>query len=440
MWQPKLILNDWMKQAPTPKQMAYLCLDHLECLYGGAAGGGKSSAMLMSALQYVDVPNYSAILFRRTYADLALPGALMDRAADWLHGTAAHWHSGTKTWVFPSGATISFGYLEHDKDKYRYQGAEFQFVGFDELTQFLETSYRYLFSRLRRLVGSEIPIRMRGASNPGGEGHQWVYERFIVGGRPNGRIFIPAGLHDNPYVDKEEYTRSLMELDEITRKQLLDGLWVTDPTGKPFLSEWWEQGRNRYHADDYGLSYQVLARWISWDTALKDDVENAYTACVIGELLPDYRLVIRTVWRDRLQFPFLPDTIKDMAERWNYDGKLKAVLIEDKASGTSAYQTLMQTAPLWLQSMLVAFQPTGDKYTRGQQAAVWCKRDCVLLPYPGEDVDWLYEFESELWNFPLSVFKDQVDAFAQLIIYLENMLSTGWRARNPEPTDRKSVV
>lgn len=432
MWRPKLILNQWMTHSPTAKQAAFLSLDHLEALYGGAAGGGKSDAMLMAALQYVDVPHYAAILFRRTYADLALPGALMDRAGEWLHSTAAKWNSGTKTWTFPSGATISFGYLERDADKYRYQGAEFQMVGFDELTQFQETSYRYLFSRLRRLEGSEVPLRMRGASNPGGEGHQWVYERFIVGGRESGRLFIPAGIDDNPHIDKAEYLRSLSELDEITRMQLLQGLWVTDPTGKPFLAAWWEKGRNRYHLDDSVIRNQVVARWISWDTALKDENENAYTACVVGELMPDYRLIVREVWRDKMQFPFLPGAIQDMAQKWNYDEKLRAVIIEDKASGTSAYQTLMHAAPQWLRDMLIAFQPSGDKETRGQQAAVWCKRDCVMLPFPGEDATWLYDFESELFNFPLSVFKDQADAFAQLVIYLENILATGWQARNGE--------
>lgn len=429
MWRPKLILNQWMTHKPTPKQAAFLSLDHLEALYGGAAGGGKSDAMLMAALQYVDVPHYAAILFRRTYADLALPGALMDRAAEWLQGTAAKWNGGTKTWMFPSGATISFGYLERDADKYRYQGAEFQMIGFDELTQFQETSYRYLFSRLRRLEGSEIPLRMRGASNPGGEGHQWVYERFIVGGRDAGRLFIPAGIDDNPHIDKAEYLRSLSELDEITRMQLLQGLWVTDPTGKPFLAEWWEKGRNRYYLKDERIKNQMAARWISWDTALKDENENAYTACVVGELTPDYRLVIREVWRDKMQFPFLPDAILQRAQKWNYDGRLQAVIIEDKASGTSAYQTLMHTAPQWLRDILIAFQPTGDKGTRGGQAAVWCKRDCVMLPFPDNDAAWLYDFEAELFNFPLSVFKDQADAFAQLVIYLENLLAQGWQAR-----------
>jgi predicted phage terminase large subunit-like protein len=383
----------------------------------------------MAALQYVDVPGYAALLLRRTYADLSLPGALMDRAADWLQPTDAHWNDNEKTWTFPSGARVTFGYLETERNKYRYQGAELQFIAFDELTQFSESQYRYLFSRLRRMEGSDIPLRMRAASNPGGEGHQWVYERFIVSGRNAKRLFVPAGLDDNPYVDRAEYIRSLSELDDVTQDQLLRGLWVVDPTGKPFLSEWWAMGRNRYHVTDSKVKNLVVARWISWDTANKDKEENAYTACTVGELTPDYRLIVREVWRDKLQFPDLPDTIRRIAERYNYDGKLRAVIIEDKASGTSAYQTLMRSAPTWIQKILVAFQPSGDKLQRGNQAAVWCKRDSVLLPHPDEEAEWLADFESELFNFPLSMFKDQADSFAQLVIYIENLLSAGWHAR-----------
>lgn len=215
----------------TIKQSAFLVLPQLEAFYGGATGGGKSVALLAGALQYVDQPGYSALLLRRTYADLALPLALMDLARQWLMGTDAKWSELRKTWTFPSGATLTFGYLETEKDKYRYQGASFQYIGFDELSQFTESQYLYLFSRLRKGANLkvDIPLRMRSASNPGGVGGAWVYNRFInLETRHPDVIFLSAGLNDNPYIDQEEYRRSMSRLSEAERKQLLEGQWVVE--------------------------------------------------------------------------------------------------------------------------------------------------------------------------------------------------------------------
>jgi hypothetical protein len=223
--------REWAPHKPTAKQLEFLGLDCLEALYGGAAGGGKSDALLMAALQFVNVPGYAALLLRRTYADLSLPGALMDRAHEWLQGSGTEWRDTDKTWRFPSGASITFGYLETERDKFRYQGAEFQMVGFDELTQFTETQYTYLLSRLRRLQGSTIPLRARGATNPGGIGHEWVKRRFVDQATSNGRRFVPARLDDNPHVDQEAYDAALQQLDTTTRMQLRDGLWVRDAGG-----------------------------------------------------------------------------------------------------------------------------------------------------------------------------------------------------------------
>lgn len=232
-------LTSYVPHWPHPPQEAFLWLNQLEAFYGGAAGGGKSDALLMAALQYVDVPNYAALLLRKTYADLALPGAIMDRSKTWLMGSDAHWNDNAKQWTFPSGATITFGYLQTANHKVRYQGAEFQMIGFDELTQFEEPDYAYLLSRLRRPADgplSLVPLRMRAASNPGGRGHKWVKRRFIQR-KPNpddpedtpekcaARVFIPSRLDDNPSVDQAAYTAALGGLDPQTRAQLLAGDW-----------------------------------------------------------------------------------------------------------------------------------------------------------------------------------------------------------------------
>jgi hypothetical protein len=200
----------------------------------------------MGALQDVEVSGYAALILRRTYKDLSMPGALMDRAAEWLRPTAARWVDRDKQWVFPSGAILQFGYLEHENDKFNYQSSEFQAVFFDELSQFSESQYTYLFSRMRRLAGSPIPIRMRAASNPGSE---WVKVRFQIDGkRPEPvqwtadgeRAFVPARLSDNQHIDQTQYVKTLQNLDPVTRRQLLEGDWDVRPEGKLFKREWFQ--------------------------------------------------------------------------------------------------------------------------------------------------------------------------------------------------------
>lgn len=244
-WEPhpkqRLLLNiedddEFLRDDGTRQQV-------IECLFGGATGGAKTVALLMAALKYVHVPGYSALLLRRNYPDMKQEGGLINLAHEWLASTSARWNDNDKTYTFPSGATVRFGHMNSENDKFQYQGGEYHFVGFDELTQFTETQYKYLFSRMRKRKGlGSLPLRMLSATNPGGIGGQWVYERFIPEDfkpaeatalqvwykeQPNGMIsaFIPSMLEDNPSLDRESYLESLMGLDEITRQQYLNGDW-----------------------------------------------------------------------------------------------------------------------------------------------------------------------------------------------------------------------
>ena len=228
--------NIFIPQNPFGRQARFIIYPSEEAFYGGQAGGGKSSALLMSALQYVEekhIPEgenklkYNALIIRRTLEDLDMPNAIMDRAKQWLlpkedEGLLV-WKDQKKRFIFNSGATLTFRYLSHNKHLNSYQGAELQFVGFDELTQFPENQYNYLHSRLRKLENSDIPIRMRGASNPGGIGHDWVKKRFV---EDNSKLpFIPSAYTDNKYLNQEEYSKQLDKLDELTRLQLKYGDW-----------------------------------------------------------------------------------------------------------------------------------------------------------------------------------------------------------------------
>lgn len=182
-------LMKWCPQKPHPKQMSFLRLNCLEALFGGAAGPGKSSALLMAALQYVHVPGYSALILRTDLQRLQLAGGLIPRSHEWLYGKGgATWNGNRYQWTFPTGdglrpATLQFGYLSNAQDKYRYGSSEYQFIAFDELTEFPEEDYLFMFSRLRMTedIAAQGPLyRIRSASNPGGKGHQWVQNRFIT--------------------------------------------------------------------------------------------------------------------------------------------------------------------------------------------------------------------------------------------------------------------
>lgn len=228
--------NYFIAEKPFGKQVKFLIYPSQEILFGGRAGGGKSSSLLMSALQYVEeknIPegenklNYNALIIRRTLEDLDMPNAIMDRAKQWLlpkeDSGLVVWKEQKKRFIFSSGATLTFRYLSHNKHLNSYQGAELQFVGFDELTQFPENQYKYLHSRLRKLENNDIPIRMRGASNPGGIGHDWVKKRFVDA--KSELPFISSAYTDNMYLDHEEYSKQLDKLDELTRQQLKFGNW-----------------------------------------------------------------------------------------------------------------------------------------------------------------------------------------------------------------------
>lgn len=237
-----------VKVYPTQKQAEFLLLDNREAMYGGAAGGGKSVALLMAALMYVDHPRYRAVIFRRTYTMLDQPDGLMDLARQWLSGTDARWSERRKRWTFPSGATLQFAYLDGPKDHEVYQGGAFHFVGFDEGGQMTPAQVRYMFSRCRRRKSEAAdnlpPLRVRIASNPGGIGHTFLKIRFRIGeidpeqipegDNPSDRAFVPALLDDNPHIDADGYRENLSELDPITRAQLEHGDWDARSKGELF--------------------------------------------------------------------------------------------------------------------------------------------------------------------------------------------------------------
>lgn len=278
--------SPYIPQSPTEKQVEFLGLDCFEALYGGSAGGGKSSCLLIGAIGAAS-SGASVLVLRRTFADLNLPGAIMDRSHAWLRETDASWSGKDKRWKFhETGGTLQFGYLDTEADRYRYQGAEFHQIYFDELTQFTEAQYTYLLSRVRRKDGDRIPLKVRSASNPGGIGHDWVYRRFVEARNPDLR-FVPAKLEDNPFIEQESYRKALEKLDATTRAQLLDGLWVRDDGGQLYA---FDPGRNI--CEDYPRSDSGAIRYILGVDLGASSKQKTTAFCVVA-----YSARVRdTIW------------------------------------------------------------------------------------------------------------------------------------------------
>jgi predicted phage terminase large subunit-like protein len=394
----------------------------------------------------VDQPTYSAILFRRTYADLALPDALMDRSHRWLRSSGAKWVDDIRTWRFPNGATLSFGYLDSGRDKYRYQGAQFQFIGFDELTQFPEDSYTYMFSRLRRLqfgtggaAGNtiDVPLRMRGASNPNDEEDEgeWVYERFVD---PRSRlanvVFVPARLEDNPYLDQETYDRMLQRMGTEYYERMRNGVWIR-PRKKRMFS-----------AKDFKVIEIMPRNIISlcrfWDLAAtpstSPDAKNAdWTSGTLMAVDDHFRYFIIDVIRAQ----YGPTDVEQLVEATaSQDGPQVKVRMKQDPGQAGVHQ-IAAFYRILAQYDFRSTTLSGNKEVNARPLAAQVGAGNVYLLRG----DWNREFLIELEKFPPPkdrAHDDQVDAAAgaynilatekRIVPYVRSTVSHGgWSAATP---------
>lgn len=374
-----------------------------EALYGGAAGGGKSDAILMDALQNIEVPGYAALLFRRTFADLALPGALMDRASEWLAGSGMKWNNEMHTWNLHGKGSLTFGYLEIPKHRYRYQSSEFQYIGFDELTQFEEDDWTYLSTRLRQVKTMKLPLKMRGGSNPGGLGHAWVKQRFITEGPKFGRTFIPAKVRDNPSLSVEEYEQTLSDLPPVLRAQLLEGNWDVTEGGKVISRAWFQKPID-------GRMW-TPKRVRSWDLAATTDGKR--TCGVLMSQTPDglYNIehVVKGKWRPGERDRVVLQTAES-------DGDNVEILIEEEpgSGGIAQNDHLHLALGKWAVRSIRVGGGSNDKVVRAGPFASAAFRGFVRHVLG----DWNTEYFDELDIFPDGKYMDQVDATTLAYNYL----------------------
>lgn len=385
----RIYANPYIPQMPTPKQAEFLIAQEREVLFGGAAGGAKSSGLLMGALEFAEVPGYKALILRRTFAELSKPGAIMSRLAEWLAPTDARWNSSDKTATFPSGAQITCGYLRREEDVYQYQGAEFHGIFVDEATRLTETQIRYMRSRLRRTTDQPIPLRLRYASNPGGPSHAYFKRRFLT--HPGtGCRYIPSRIADNPYLRREEYEETLSGLDPTTRRQLMEGDWDTKPPGQLFRREKFKYASR---APKPGDLWKVLRYWDLGGSRPSPEYPN-----------PDWTAGVQ-IARDAWGGWWILDVARFRLDPGDTEDEIRAVCLDD---GRYCMQRMSQDPGQAGKSQVHDYQQrvipyadfdwrveTGSKYTRAKPFARAVGRGEVTVV----SADWTDDYVDELCDF-----------------------------------------
>jgi predicted phage terminase large subunit-like protein len=377
----------------------------------------------MGALRYVDQPSYRALLLRRTFPELLrslIPKSFVRYAG--VGGRPVM--SSQPHWQFPSGAVIEFSHLQHEHDVHKYQSAEYQYIGFDELTSFTEKQYEYMLSRLRTTAG--IPCRVRAGTNPGGEGHEWVMRRWApwldpeskVKAQPGqklhyvntddgpawaesglvgalSRVFFPAKVSDNPHLN-DGYEQVLRGMDRVTRAQLLDGNWLA----KPAAGEYFRRGWFKYVT---AAPARARKRVRAWDLASTDNGGD----WTVGVLLSctDRMWCVEDVVRTRQRPSGVEATVLATAK---LDPPGTEVRIPQDPGQAGKAQAEAYTR--LLAGYSVHAKPvTGDKVTRAKPASAQVEAGNVSMV----EAPWNRPFLEILEAFPTDgVHDDDVDAFA----------------------------
>jgi predicted phage terminase large subunit-like protein len=425
----------WVPHIPHPKQQAFLLLATREALFGGAAGGGKTDALLMAALQYVCIPGYAAVMFRQNYPQLAREEGLIDRANEWLAPTDATYSATDRVWHFPSGATLTLAHLERDDDRHKWAGPAFQRICWDELTNWAsERPYRFLFSRLRRRQDdlracptcgrtiADVPLSVRAGTNPGGPGQEWVYRRFVLpwerwrkgeGPRPE-RVFLPSRLRDNPSLDYDAYVESLEQLDGVELAQLLEGDWSVREAGDYFDRTWFPI----VHEAPAGL--RLVRHWDLAATEAKGRSDPDWTVGALVGLSSEGRWFVLDLRRVRAT----PGKVEALvAQTAALDGRAVPVHMEQEP-GSSGVNTIDHYRRRVLVGHTFTGSPTtGSKSVRARPLSAAAEAGNVILVDTGSwDVE---AFLAEAELFPLGAHDDQVDAVAGAMEYLAGKRGRG---------------
>jgi len=421
-------------------QAMFLGTDADIAIYGGAAGGGKTYALLLDPIRHFKVPNFGGVIFRRTFPMITAEGGLWDTSKEIYGAMGGQERSSWPGWVFKSGAKIKFSHLQYDKDVINWQGAQLPFVGFDELTQFTTYQFWYMISRLRSPTG--IRAYARATCNP--DPVSWVKELiqwwidedtgfaiperagvvrwfirqegkiiwadkpedFPVTEMPMSLTFIPAKVWDNPILleTNPQYVANLRALPTIERRQLLEGDWnARRGVGSYFKSEW-------FHIVDSLPEKQVTCDVRSWDRAATEKTETStdpdWTVSVKMRHFDQRKFCITDVQRGRWSSGRVD---LNMAATAQADGQDVEIIIEQEP-GSAGVKVVKDTQRSLAGYPVRVERPTGDKAVRAIPLSAAAERGEIFLlrgSWNEAFINELCAFDDEDWH------DDQVDAASQ---------------------------
>ena len=450
-----------VKPQPGP-QTAFMATPANVCIYGGAAGGGKSYGLLMSALRYKNVPGFGCTIFRRNFNQIFSQGGLWDesmkiyqgiRGADPKFARGQWWFRNQNGGIV---SKVTFAHIERDEDVHKWQGSQICEIGFDELTHFSEKTFFYMLSRNRSTCGVEPFIR--ATCNP--DADSWVakfiewwidqdtgypipersgklrwfirrdeilywantkqelWKQFDLKtpeekAEPRSSTFIMSKLEDNQELLKVNpgYMANLKAMSVIERERLLHGNWKIKAAAGLFFK--------RSQVGDY-LSFvpDDVIEWVRcWDLAATEKTENgdpAFTAGVLMGKRKNGRYIVADVVNKQMSASDVRQTIKHTAQQ--DIAKYKRVKIRlPKDPGQAGKEQAESYIKFLAGFNVVTVAETGSKEARAEpMAAQWQAGNFDILTGT-----WNEEYLQQLENFPDSKFKDMVDASANAFTELE---------------------
>jgi predicted phage terminase large subunit-like protein len=430
-----------IRPQPGP-QTAFLASPADIAIYGGSAGGGKTWALLMEPLRHVANPQFGAVFFRRTLVQVRNEGGLWDESEKLYPNLQAKPRSAPDlSWTFPSGASVSFAHLEHEKSASNWQGSQIPLLCFDELTHFTAKQFWYLLSRNRSMSG--VRPYVRATCNPDADSwvaqfiSWWIDQQtglaiparagvlrwFVRLGDaiiwadspaelaqytdpttgnpipPKSVTFIPAKLTDNAALMAADpgYMANLMALPTVERERLLGGNWKIRPAAGLYFQRAWCQIVDAVPHD---------VRWMrGWDLASTPKTEGNDPDWTAGTMIgktPDGRYFVGDHRRDRQSPAGVERMIKNTAEG---DGRSVAISLpqDPGQAGKSQIATLTKM----LAGFSVRSTPeSGDKITRFGGFSAQAEAGNVFVLRGRWNEDWFTALE----GFPEVSHDDDADS------------------------------